>query len=509
MKQQNKNSRLFRTVSILALVAVSAGAAWSARSMIEIGPLATLTSGGQPELQFNDLGDGGNDSDWEIEAVASATIGDRFQIGIEGGGDEPFRIFAGADEDNLVLDNNGNVAINGPTTQLVHEFEIFGNTGATDSFTAMALSPGGFNSESARFFISALSNIAGIGVRDGSGGYYSPFQIDTSAQMNAALVIDKQGDVGIGVNPLSVDPAADLHVGGAGYLLLDGYGSTDWWLHSNNPEGSFNLRSRTTGNAPVKVFNNAANDSLVLSNLGFAGFGTSIPDTPIHVLRSDGNAGFKVEENSPVVARRQLFELVNNGGVQFALDNLDTGERWDFTNNSVGDFLVNRVGTGGPELTVTKAGRMFSGPAGFAALDSRPNGNLFIQGTLFESSDRNKKENFEEVNCDRVLEQIAELPITTWNYKSDDESIRHMGPVAQDFHAAFALGDSDVTIATTDKVGISLAAIKALNAKLEAWDSEIDAKDARIEELESELSDVADRLGQLEIALEQIVDATR
>ena len=67
-----------------------------------------------------------------------------------------------------------------------------------------------------------------------------------------------------------------------------------------------------------------------------------------------------------------------------------------------------------------------------------------------------------------------------------------MGPVAQDFRSAFQLGDSDKTIATTDKVGVSLAAIKALNAKLEA---ELDAKDDEIDELTA-------RLERLEAALE-------
>lgn len=48
------------------------------------------------------------------------------------------------------------------------------------------------------------------------------------------------------------------------------------------------------------------------------------------------------------------------------------------------------------------------------------------------------------------------MPIQTWNYKTRHPSVRHMGPTAQDFHAAFGLGDSELTITTTDLGGVSL-----------------------------------------------------
>ena len=178
------------------------------------------------------------------------------------------------------------------------------------------------------------------------------------------------------------------------------------------------------------------------------------------------------------------------------MDNLNQNERWEFSNNTVGDFNVTRAGTGGPEMVVSRAGRVVMGPGGFAAFDARPNGNVFIAGTLSESSDRDKKENFEEVDCEAILKQVADLSITTWNYKADEEDVRHMGPVAQDFRGAFKLGDSDKTIATTDKVGVSLAAIKALNTKLKG-------KDGEIESLRNELQEVNDRMERLEAMLEQ------
>jgi hypothetical protein len=83
-------------------------------------------------------------------------------------------------------------------------------------------------------------------------------------------------------------------------------------------------------------------------------------------------------------------------------------------------------------------------------------------------SDRNLKENVAQVDATSVLERVVAMPIATWNLRSQDRAIRHMGPMAQDFRAAFGLGESEVGIATVDADGVALAAIQGLNAKLEA-----------------------------------------
>ena len=109
---------------------------------------------------------------------------------------------------------------------------------------------------------------------------------------------------------------------------------------------------------------------------------------------------------------------------------------------------------------------------------------LWVNGTLVNGSDRNSKENLETVDTRAVLDKVAALPITAWNYKQDTSS-RHLGPMAQDFRAAFGLGHDDKGIATVDADGVALAAIQGLNQKL---DEQLKAKDARIEALETELS---------------------
>ncbi|KAA0206545.1 hypothetical protein EDM80_16120 [bacterium] len=84
------------------------------------------------------------------------------------------------------------------------------------------------------------------------------------------------------------------------------------------------------------------------------------------------------------------------------------------------------------------------------------------------SSDRHGKDNVVPVDPRAVLERLVQVPIATWNYVSQAPQVRHMGPMAQDLHAAFGLGVSDRHISTVDADGIALAAIQGLNAKLEA-----------------------------------------
>ena len=66
--------------------------------------------------------------------------------------------------------------------------------------------------------------------------------------------------------------------------------------------------------------------------------------------------------------------------------------------------------------------------------------------------------------------------------------LTHMGPVAQDFYAAFHLGGSDTTITTVDPDGVALAAIQGLNQKLEETRAELRRKEAENAEMETRLA---------------------
>ncbi|MBS4029126.1 MAG: tail fiber domain-containing protein [Ignavibacteriales bacterium] len=98
---------------------------------------------------------------------------------------------------------------------------------------------------------------------------------------------------------------------------------------------------------------------------------------------------------------------------------------------------------------------------------------LSSAGVWNSVSDRNKKENFTSVNGKSILEKVASLPITIWNYKSEGSTIKHIGPTAQDFYQAFGLGNDDKTISTIDPAGIALAAIQELKKENESLRTEL------------------------------------
>src|SRR4029079_13845755 len=106
-------------------------------------------------------------------------------------------------------------------------------------------------------------------------------------------------------------------------------------------------------------------------------------------------------------------------------------------------------------------------------------------------SDRNAKANITAVDGQAVLAKLASIPVAVWNYKTQDASIKHIGPMAQDFAAAFGVGEDNVSINTVDADGVSLAAIQGLYTAVQQ-------KDARIAALESRLATVEPRLAALE-----------
>ncbi len=88
--------------------------------------------------------------------------------------------------------------------------------------------------------------------------------------------------------------------------------------------------------------------------------------------------------------------------------------------------------------------------------------------TWSQLSDVHSKENFRDLNGDDILGKIAAMSIREWNYKTQDASIRHVGPTAQDFRAAFGLGVDERRIDAIDADGIALAAVKALESRTRA-----------------------------------------
>lgn len=91
-------------------------------------------------------------------------------------------------------------------------------------------------------------------------------------------------------------------------------------------------------------------------------------------------------------------------------------------------------------------------------------GNFLCTGTITSSSDRHRKQDVRSLDGEEVLARVARIPVTTWSF-IDEPDVRHAGPMAQDFYAAFGLGVNEVTIGYTDINGINMRAIQALEQR--------------------------------------------
>ena len=89
------------------------------------------------------------------------------------------------------------------------------------------------------------------------------------------------------------------------------------------------------------------------------------------------------------------------------------------------------------------------------------------------TSDRDAKSDLIPLDGIATLERLAALPVYQWVARDDPRRIPHAGPTAQDFMAAFWLGDNDKMIGFADAQGVAFAAIQGLNAKLAEKDREI------------------------------------
>jgi hypothetical protein len=121
-------------------------------------------------------------------------------------------------------------------------------------------------------------------------------------------------------------------------------------------------------------------------------------------------------------------------------------------------------------------------------------------GAWQNASDRNVKENFVDLDNEMILKKVSALPMSEWNYIQESDTVRHIGPMAQDFYAAFGLGGNDKTISTIDPSGVALVAIQALYQKqleleeshkeLKTLKQEFASQQSQIESMSSALAEL-------------------
>jgi trimeric autotransporter adhesin/endosialidase-like protein len=166
------------------------------------------------------------------------------------------------------------------------------------------------------------------------------------------------------------------------------------------------------------------------------------------------------------------------------------GRRAQTSATATGSFVygdastTDIVATSGPNEFIVRA----AGGVAFFSNATRTAGVALASGggAWSTASDIRRKQHLRAESGERILARLATLPIPSWSYRAQPDRIRHLGPSAQDFRAAFGLGESDTTITTTDADGVALLAIQALERRTAELREENADLRRRLEVLEGE-----------------------
>ena len=352
----------------------------------------------------------------------------------------------------------------------------------------------------------------------------NPFSIFDGAPGNS-LVITPSG-------ALSTQAFTEINSAGAPSLRLDDNssengGSPDWILGAvdnvsspraeffiDNPQtdGSISVIRLLAGDTANNQFRSLevladgdvslANDHLYINRNGLTfGIGTNAPLTDLHIATPTPEIRFT---DSDTGNTDMDLEFSNNFlRIQGAMGQ-DIGKM--HTDAPVGTFTTDAAGrtgygTANPAASFNVKYRSAHGAVPVMLLQKPNNdeifkvnfnGDTFVNGAIVHSSDVNEKTNIRPVDDSEILEKVASLPIQQWQYK-DAVGVNHIGPMAQDFHAAFGLGSTDRGIATVDSAGVALAAIKALTEQNRT--------------LQSSHAEQSDELAALKAAHRQLLNA--
>jgi hypothetical protein len=122
-------------------------------------------------------------------------------------------------------------------------------------------------------------------------------------------------------------------------------------------------------------------------------------------------------------------------------------------------------------------------------------------GAFSCSSSRTLKEHFAAVDGEDLLSRIRNVPVNSWSYIDEPGGVRHLGPFAEDFRAAFGLGGDDRSIGLLDIAGVNFAAVRALEARtteLRAAAAEVARLNAEVAALREHQAATDARLAELE-----------
>ena len=280
-----------------------------------------------------------------------------------------------------------------------------------------------------------------------------------------------KGNVGIG----TPDPLSLLTVFGSGYGLTHTDGVVTLGTYANAQGGWLGTKS----NHPLHFFTNNSQPLMTVTTDGKVGIGKTDPTAMLHVLASNSVIGVSVGSGiyHAIEAYNSSSPGSGFGGSAIYAESLNTG-------------VAGRSRDGQGLLGLTETGVAVAGLVQFngSGLAGRFDGPVLVNGTFSNSSDRDKKANISDVDPRSILRKLVGVPVQAWNYKAEPASVRHLGPMAQDFRAAFQLGTDDKSISTVDSAGVAFASIQALYQLMLEKDRQIEVLTRKVEQQQAQLT---------------------
>ena len=288
--------------------------------------------------------------------------------------------------------------------------------------------------------------------------------------------------------------------------------TTDWMLVANDSTNGgrsrFSIEDATHQTEPLTVMAGAPTGSVHVAENGAVGIGTAIPVRTVHMSASD-TPTLRMHQTPSVGWPEYAWDLGINESNLFVRD-VNTGALPMRILSGAGDNSLVVTGSG---LTVTSngivqnsyedaaanatwtetytAGSWTMGDGSTDAIVVSSSGNVTIAGTLSQSSSRSIKHRITPVKSGEVLERARSIGIARWRYKNDQTQAEHMGPMAEDFRAAFGLGADDQHLASSDVAAVALASMQALSRVVEQQATEL-------RRLTRENKQLAERLARIE-----------
>jgi len=295
------------------------------------------------------------------------------------------------------------------------------------------------------------------------GGYFN--------QANGAYAT-----VGGGYFNLATNSAATV-AGGASNRASGGYSFAAGRRAKADHLGAFVWADATDAD-----FASTANNQFLVRAAGGVGINTNAPNAALAVDGGNSVARIAVNSNMPTA----------NAGLSLRQDGIN---RWSIATVSTdGDLTFFREGAGGGSRLFVDGGGANAGYVGIGnaapqhPLHMASGAHVTTGGIWTNASSRQLKADFATIDRTALLESLASLPIETWSYRAEDPAVRHLGPTAEDFYAAFGLGSDRAAIGTADADGVALAAIQALYHLVLAQQAQLADQQQRIEALEARLA---------------------